>query len=47
MNFYDDKIDIWALGIILYKMLHGTYPFEADNRRDIFEKIKKGEFVFN
>ena len=36
------SMDIWALGIILYKMIYGIYPFEADSRKEIFEKIKKG-----
>ena len=40
------SMDIWALGIILYKMIYGIYPFEADSRKEIFEKIKKGAFDF-
>jgi len=39
-------MDVWALGIILYKMLFGIYPFEGETRKEIFEKIKKGDFKF-
>ena len=26
---YDYKIDIWALGILLYQLNHGKAPFQA------------------
>ena len=40
------SMDIWSLGIILFRMIYGVYPFEADSRKEIFEKIKKGFFDF-
>ena len=40
-------MDVWALGIILYKILFGVYPFEGESRKEIFDKIKKGEFEYN
>jgi len=39
-------MDVWSLGIMLYKMLYGVFPFEGESRKEIFEKIKKGEFDF-
>jgi serine/threonine protein kinase len=26
---YDSKIDIWALGIFLYELIHGFAPFNG------------------
>lgn len=28
---YDKKTDIWALGVLLYYLLHGYAPFYAEN----------------
>ena len=35
-------MDIWALGIILYILLFGDYPFDGESRKEIGDKIKIG-----
>ena len=37
---HNNKVDIWCLGILLYEMLHGCPPFEAENFEDIHSKMK-------
>jgi len=47
-NFSSDiKLDIWALGIILFRMLEGFYPFESKKEKDIINKILTMNIQFN
>lgn len=43
-NFYNEKCDIWSLGVIMYILLCGEPPFADIDEDEIFIKIKKGEF---
>jgi len=41
------SMDIWSMGIILYRILHGYFPFQAETCKELFELIKKGEYSFD
>jgi len=41
---YDDKCDVWSCGIIMYTLLTGRPPFNADHNLEIMRLIKIGEY---
>lgn len=41
---YDYKIDTWAIGILLYELIHGKAPFPGETLNEVKEKIKKGTY---
>lgn len=36
--------DIWAMGVLLYALLCGSFPFRGQNDRDLYRKITRGVF---
>ncbi|XP_043930422.1 protein kinase C eta type [Protopterus annectens] len=43
---YGPSVDWWALGVLLFEMLCGHAPFEAENEDDLFETILKDEVLY-
>ena len=36
---YGKECDMWSLGILLYLLLSGEFPFDGNSRVEVFEKI--------
>ena len=39
---YDEKCDIWSLGVIMYTLLAGKPPFGGSNEAEIVKNVKTG-----
>lgn len=44
---YDQKIDIWSCGVMLYMLLSGRPPFPATSYFGLLQAIKNADFDFN
>ena len=43
---YGTSVDWWALGVLMYEMMAGQPPFEADNEDELFEAILNDEVLY-
>lgn len=43
---YDNKCDVWSAGVVLYILLSGTYPFEAESTPSLYELVNIKDVQF-
>ena len=43
--YYGETADMWALGVLLYMMLFGKFPFRATSEKELYRLIQQGKFM--
>jgi MAP/microtubule affinity-regulating kinase len=45
-NYNPFKVDVWALGVLLYYLYEGCYPFRGYNEKELSRNISIGAYTF-
>lgn len=45
-NGHSYEIDVWSLGVIIYTLLIGKPPFEADDVQQTYLRIRENDYEF-
>lgn len=43
---HNEKVDVWAVGILAYELLVGQTPFEEEEYSDTYNRILKLNYTF-
>lgn len=43
---HDEKVDLWAIGVIAYTLAVGKAPFHASTKDEIYKKLKTGTYTW-
>lgn len=46
-KMYDQRVDIWSIGVIAYILLCGYEPFYDEDEQVMYKKIVKGDYEFD
>lgn len=43
---HDEKVDLWAIGVIAYTLAVGKAPFHASTKEEIYKKLRSGAYAW-
>jgi len=42
---HGQECDLWSVGVCLYYLVEGKYPFNGRSLSELFSNIRRGEYV--